>query len=75
MIKCFTAGNWIGREWNKKMFVNDKLQLMDINNTKTSKDNLNLTACRTEDIGWAQRSHEQGTNEYYLTSEHIPLIV
>ena len=58
MIKCFTAGNWTEREWYKKMFVTGKLQLLDIYNTKTSKNNLNLTARRGEDIVGGHKDHK-----------------
>ena len=58
MIKCFTPGNSTEREWYKKMFVTDKLQLFDIYNTEMSKNNLNLTARRREDIVGGHKDHK-----------------
>ena len=59
------------------MFVTDKLQLLDIYNTKTSKNNLNLTARRREDIVGGHKDHKRKrqkniTNDS-LTSDQIPL--
>ena len=60
------------------MFVTDKLQLMDINITETSKDNLNLTARRREDIVGGHKDHKSKKKKNImnnsLTSDWIPLL-
>ena len=60
------------------MFVTDKLQLLDIYNTKSSKNNVNLTARKREDIVGGHKDHKSKKQKNImnnsLTSDWIPLL-